>query len=183
MNPSSPSQRPSVSNLLSGLLGGLVVLILGAVLIATDVIDTGDTTREVVQSGAVSRPVADSGAATQNGRRVSDIYKQEGRGVVYVQARGVSSGSQSPFGAPDSGGGTATGSGFVVDRDGTIITNAHVVEGANSVQVRFGEDEDFVDAKVAGRDASTDIAVLKVDPERHQAHTDPAGGLLEGQRR
>lgn len=162
MNPTSPS-RPSVSNLLAGLLGGLVVLIVGAVLIATDVIDTGDTTREVVREGAVAQPIADSGSNSSPGRTVSQIYKQEGRGVVFIQARGVSSGSQSPFGAPE-GGGTATGSGFVVDNDGTIITNAHVVEGANNVQVRFGEDEDFVDAKVAGRDASTDIAVLKVNP-------------------
>jgi S1-C subfamily serine protease len=174
MNPSSPSPRPSVSNLLSGVLGGLVVLIIGAVLIATDVIDTGDTTREVVQGGAVAQPVADSGSSNGSGRTVSQIYKEEGRGVVFIQARGVSSGQESPFGAPD-GGGTATGSGFVVDRDGTIITNAHVVEGAREVQVRFGENEDFVDAKVAGRDASTDIAVLKVNPDDAKLTPIPLG--------
>ena len=159
MNP-TPSFR---SFFLSGLLGGLVVLVLGAVLIATDVIDTGDTTREVVRDAAIAQPANDSGGG--EGRSVSDIYKDEGRGVVFIRARGVSSSEESPFGLPQDPGGTATGSGFVVDKDGTIVTNAHVVEGSTDVQVRFGEEDDFVDAEVAGRDPSNDLAVLKVDPK------------------
>ncbi len=160
MNPNSSSR----SNFLSGLLGGLVVLVLGAVLIATDVIDTGDTTREVVpQTGVATQPANDTGDSGT--RSVSDIYKDEGRGVVFIRARGVSSGGQSPFGLPEEDGGAATGSGFVVDKDGTIITNAHVVEGASDVEVRFGEEEDFVKAEVKGRDPSNDLAVLKVDPD------------------
>ena len=89
--------------------------------------------------------------------------------MVFIQSEGVSSESESPFGAPQQG--TATGSGFVVDNDGTIITNAHVVEGADSVQVRFDENGEFVDADVKGVDTSTDIAVLKIDP------SDVSGGL------
>ena len=58
-----------------------------------------------------------------------DIYKQEGRGVAFITASGVTSDQSSPFGAPQQG--TATGSGFVVDKDGYIVTNAHVVEGAD----------------------------------------------------
>ena len=103
------------------------------------------------------------------GRTVRDIYKEEGRGVVFIQSQGVSSESESPFGAPQQG--TATGSGFVVDTEGTIVTNAHVVEGADSVQVRFEENGEFVDADVKGVDTSTDIAVLKIDP------SDVSGGL------
>jgi S1-C subfamily serine protease len=153
------------ANLLSGVLGGLVVLVLGAVLIATDVIDTGDTTREVVQA-PISRPASSSG--TSSGRTVSDIYKQEGKGVVFVQARGVS--ESGPFGLPEGQQGTATGSGFVVDKDGTILTNAHVVEGASSVTVSFNEDgSDSIPAEVKGRDASADLAVLKVDPDKVKA--------------
>jgi S1-C subfamily serine protease len=52
----------------------------------------------------------------------------------------------------------------VVDKDGTIVTNAHVVEGADQVQVRFDENGEFIDAEVKGVDTSTDIAVLKIDP-------------------
>ena len=52
----------------------------------------------------------------------------------------------------------------MVDKEGTIVTNAHVVEGADSVTVRFDEKGDRIDAKVRGRDPSTDLAVLKIDP-------------------
>jgi S1-C subfamily serine protease len=145
------------SNILSGVLGGLVVLVLGAILISTNVIDTGDDTTVVREA-----PVTQTASGGGDGRSVRDIYREEGRGVVFVEAEGVSEG-QSIFGAPDEG--TATGSGFVVDRDGTILTNAHVVSGAENVTVSFTEDGDAVDAEVKGVDASTDLAVLKVDPD------------------
>ena len=151
--------KSPLANVLSGVLGGLIVLVVGAVLIATDVIDTGDT-KTVVQETPTTQPTNASSAGT--GRTPGEIYKEEGRGVVFIQSQGVSSDSESPFGAPQQG--TATGSGFVVDTDGTIITNAHVVEGADSVQVRFDENGEFVDADVKGVDTSTDIAVLKIDP-------------------
>jgi S1-C subfamily serine protease len=151
--------RSPLTNLLAGVLGGLVVLVIGAVLIATDVIDTGDTTTVVRDTPAAQPTPASTGSA---GRTVRDIYKQEGRGVVFVQSQGVTSDSGSPFGLPQQG--TATGSGFVVDKAGTIVTNAHVVEGADRVQVRFEENGEFVDAEVKGVDTSTDIAVLKIDP-------------------
>jgi S1-C subfamily serine protease len=147
-----------IANILSGLLGGLVVLVLGAILIATNVIDTGDS-RTVVQSSPITQTT--SGNGDGDGRSVRDIYKQEGRGVAFVQAEGVSS-DQSLFGQPNEG--TATGSGFVVDKEGTIITNAHVVEGADQVTVSFSENGDAVDAEVKGIDASTDLAVLQIDP-------------------
>jgi S1-C subfamily serine protease len=151
--------RSPLTNLLAGVLGGLIVLVIGAVLIATDVIDTGDTTTVVRESQTTQPTAASTGSS---GRSVRDIYKQEGRGVVFIQSRGVTSDSGSPFGLPQQG--TATGSGFVVDTDGTVVTNAHVVEGADSVQVRFDENGEFVDAEVKGVDTSTDIAVLKIDP-------------------
>jgi S1-C subfamily serine protease len=164
MNPvmAPEKQRPVVSTLIAGALGGLIVLVLGAVLIATDVIDTGDTTNRVVRQAPISQPASDPSAA-DGGRTVQDIYRDEGRGVVFIEAEGVSA-EESLFGQQE---GTATGSGFVVDDDGTILTNAHVVEGAEKVTVRFEEDGgDVIDAELKGVDPDTDLAVLKIDPSK-----------------
>ena len=68
------------------------------------------------------------------------------------------------------GGKAASGSGFVIDTEGHIVTNDHVVEGASTFTVRFGENGDPIQAKLLGKDPSTDLAVLSVDPK-------VAGGL------
>jgi S1-C subfamily serine protease len=151
--------KRSLSTILSGVLGGLIVLVIGAVLISTDVIDTGDT-QTVVRQSPITQPTAGSGDSS--GRTVNDIYKQEGRGVAFIAAKGVTGDESSPFGIPQEG--TATGSGFVVDKEGHIVTNAHVVEGADSVEVSFDESGNSVQAEVKGVDTSTDVSVLKVDP-------------------
>jgi len=57
----------------------------------------------------------------------------------------------------------ASGSGVVVDARGYILTNNHVVENAESVEVRLSDDRKFT-ATIVGRDPKTDLAVLKVDP-------------------
>ena len=164
-----PRQTSSTGYLLSGVLGGLVVFVLGAILLATGVIDTGDNTTKVVRQEAITRPAS---STKSGGRTVADIYKTEGQGVVFIQARGVTD-TQSPFGLPQQG--TATGSGFVVGKDGYILTNSHVVEGASGVQVRFSENGDFVTAQVKGRDPSSDLAVLKVDPSKAKLRPIPLG--------
>src|SRR5215210_8040775 len=151
--------RTPLANLFAGVLGGLIVLVIGAVLIATDVIDTGDTKTVIRETPTAQPTAASTGSAA---RSVRDVYKQEGRGVVFIQSEGVTTDSGSPFGGPQQG--TATGSGFVVDKDGTIVTNAHVVEGADNVQVRFADNGEFIDAEVKGVDTDTDVAVLKIDP-------------------
>ena len=66
--------------------------------------------------------------------------------------------NQSPEGHPH---GVALGSGFVVDHDGFIVTNNHVVDHAASVKVRLSDDREF-DAKVIGTDQQTDLALIKI---------------------
>jgi serine protease Do len=56
----------------------------------------------------------------------------------------------------------STGSGFIVSRDGYILTNNHVVEGADRVRVAM-QDRRVFDARIIGRDPSTDVAVLKIE--------------------
>jgi putative serine protease PepD len=137
------------------------VLVIGAILISTNVIDTGDT-KTVVRQVEPTQPTGDSTGS--EGRTVRDIYAQEGRGVAYITSNGVSTDSNSPFGLPQQG--TATGSGFAINKDGYIVTNAHVVEGADSVEVSFDESGgDSIPAEVKGVDTSADLAVLKVNPD------------------
>ena len=153
--------KRSVSNILAGVVGGLVVLVIGAILISTNVIDTGDT-KTVVRQVEPTQPTGDTTGS--QGRSVRDIYAQEGHGVAFITSNGVTSDSNSPFGVPQQG--TATGSGFAINKDGYIVTNAHVVEGAKSVEVSFDENGgDSMPAEVKGVDTSADIAVLKVNPD------------------
>jgi serine protease Do len=73
------------------------------------------------------------------------------------------------FGGPGGGGGgqdfqsqRSLGSGFVVDKDGYILTNRHVIEGADKIQVTMADGKRY-DAKLVGKDARTDVALLKIE--------------------
>ena len=81
-------------------------------------------------------------------------------GVVFVQAN--SGRGDLPF---PGGGQAASGSGFVIDDEGHIITNQHVVAAADEFRVRFGEAGEPLEAELLGDDPSVDLALLKVDPE------------------
>jgi S1-C subfamily serine protease len=93
---------------------------------------------------------------------VADIYKKVSGSVVFVSARG-GDGALSFNG--QGGGKAASGSGFVIDTAGHIVTNDHVVEDADKFTVRFGEEGDPIPAKLVGKDPSSDLAVLSIDPK------------------
>jgi S1-C subfamily serine protease len=150
----------------SALLGGLVVGIFGWIAIGAGWIASDDDSGATVASAPLAAAVSD---AEDGGPTVNEIYRKDSPGVVLVEStQGAQASPTDPFGQP--GGGTATGSGFVIDEDGHIVTNAHVVEGAESVQVTLGEDGESFDADVVGADPSTDIAVLQVDAPDDQLH-------------
>ena len=67
------------------------------------------------------------------------------------------------------------GTGFVVDKDGTILTNNHVIEGADTIMVKLSDDKEFP-GRIVGRDPHTDIAVIKVDLKDHAPLTPLALG-------
>src|SRR5919106_4066744 len=151
----------------SALLGGLVVGILGWIAIAAGWIDADDGSNG---GTLATTPLAAAASASDDGGpTVNEIYRKDSPGVVLVEStRRPEASPLDPFG--EQGGGTATGSGFVIDEDGHIVTNAHVVDGAESVQVTLGEDGESLDAEVVGADPSTDIAVLQVDVPEDQLH-------------
>jgi S1-C subfamily serine protease len=90
---------------------------------------------------------------------VAALYERVSAGVVFVQAN--SGRGDLPF---PGGGQAASGSGFVIDDEGHIITNQHVVAGADEFRVRFGEDGAPIEAELLGDDPAVDLALLKVDP-------------------
>jgi S1-C subfamily serine protease len=149
----------------SALLGGLVVAVAGWIAIAAGAIqsDGGSTT---TVAAPLTAPVD---AKSENGSTnvVNQIYKADGEGVAFIESQIEPQETESlnPFGEiePESGGGTATGSGFVIDDEGHILTNNHVVEGASKVTVKLGDSEKTYDAEVVGTDPGTDIALLQVD--------------------
>jgi S1-C subfamily serine protease len=142
----------------SGLLGGFVVLIVALLAVAAGWIGKDEKTT-VIQS-----PVAQSASSEEGqGITVNDIYKRDGPGVVFIRAE-VTQQTDSPFGMPQQQQGTATGSGFVLDKDGNILTNAHVVDGASKIEVTFSDNKTLT-AKLVGKDTSTDVALLKVNPD------------------
>ena len=57
------------------------------------------------------------------------------------------------------------GSGFIIDKKGYVVTNNHVIEGADQIKVKLDDDNEF-DAEVVGRDPNTDLALLKIKSEK-----------------
>jgi len=101
-----------------------------------------------------SKPESDSSNSSDNydtadGMAGEDIYKKVNPSVVSV----ISTTAE----------GTGSGSGVIMSKDGYIITNNHVVDGAQSVSVQLS-DGTSLDAKIIGTDEQTDLAVIKVTP-------------------
>jgi putative serine protease PepD len=120
-------------------------------------ISAGGSTKTVTTHLAAASPV--SNLSTMS---VGDIYKAANKGVVEVDST-LSGSSSAPFPSGGSGGSaSAEGTGFVYDTAGHIITNEHVISGATSVKVTFGDGKTYT-ATIVGSDPSTDVAVLKVD--------------------
>jgi S1-C subfamily serine protease len=147
--------------LISGLAGGAIVAVL---LLALGTGPNGKTTTVIQQAPLADvAPAAQRGAAAR-GLTAAEIYKRDAPGVVFIRSQIVER-TQSPFDLfPTEQRGEATGSGFVIDKSGDILTNAHVVDGAVKVTVQFSDNK-TVDAKIVGKDTSTDLALLKVDPD------------------
>jgi S1-C subfamily serine protease len=121
--------------------------------------DSGGHATRVVEHTRIVRSNASGGIDSRA------IYAKDAPGVAFVQSSGIT--TNTPFGRER---GTGTGSGFVLDRRGDILTNAHVVDGAQKVTVRFGGSGTEVPAQVAGVDNSNDLAVLRVDPSKVDLH-------------
>jgi serine protease Do len=145
----APRQRPRGRGVITGaLVGGLVgALVTGGLFVAFD--DGGDTTTIVRSSPeVVSRPATE---LTGDETDIAAIIAKAEPAIVAITTGD----------GPGSGNGGA-GTGFVLTADGYIVTNNHVIEGADKIEVAF-TNGDLEPADVVGHDPSTDLAVVKVD--------------------
>jgi S1-C subfamily serine protease len=146
------------SPFVSALLGGLVV---AAVFLVTGITGHRDT-KTIVDEAPVS---AEPASSTRSGLTAHEIYVRDAPGVVFVRAQEIEQ-VQNPFDLyPEQQSSISTGSGFLINRQGEILTNYHVIEGANlrtGVTVQF-EDDISRPATVIGQDPDNDLALLRVN--------------------
>jgi S1-C subfamily serine protease len=142
----------------SALLGGAVVAVFAVLAFATGLVSTGGsttTTREVVASG--STPVADVATDEESGgNTVNEIYKADADGVAFIESKMAE--------------GVASGSGVVLDDEGHVLTNNHVVEGGEEIKVSFESEGQMYPAEVVGTEPNSDLALLKVDAPASKLH-------------
>ncbi len=143
--------RAARAGLVAVLLGGTALGGFGAWTTETAHAQANAQTPGAIQPQGVARPLPD----------FSDLAAQVSPAVVSVTVR-QAGGQQGPGRMAMGEARQARGSGFIIDPDGTIVTNNHVVKDADRVSITLTDGTELP-AKVVGRDARTDLAVLKVD--------------------
>jgi S1-C subfamily serine protease len=147
-------RSPFVSALLGGIVVAVALLVLG-------VVGRRETQTVVQEAPLATQPASDAAS----GLTAHEIYARDAPGVVFVRAIAVQQ-VQNPFDLfPQQQSSISTGSGFLIDDHGGILTNYHVIEGADprqGVTVRF-EDDVSRRATIVGRDEDNDLALLKVN--------------------
>jgi len=165
------------------LIGGAVAGGVIALVIASANTSTRTVTTTIVRPEQAALPASFNKGS---GETVNQIYRAASPGVVDII---VTSQSQSPnlgfFGGGGSGGGSSQttkgeGAGVVYNKSGDILTDEHVVSGANSVMVNFKDGKSY-SAKVVGTDPSTDVAVIHVDAPASELHPIPIANSSEAQ--
>jgi S1-C subfamily serine protease len=142
-----------------------VASVMGGAVVAVAFLALGVTGHRSTKTIVQEAPVASGPSPGSGGLTPHEIYARDAPGVVFVRARIIQQ-VQDPFDMfPQQQSSFSTGSGFLIDRDGRILTNYHVIEGANrrtGVVVRF-EDDITRRATVVGEDPDDDLAVLRVN--------------------
>jgi S1-C subfamily serine protease len=155
------SNAARAAGLVATALGGGLVALGGVALTG----DLGGGTTTVVSSSPA--PAAAAPAAADGRLSVAEIYERAAPGVVQITTRARPTGDGlrvTPGGLMPSSilPQEALGSGFVLDKAGHVVTNFHVIDGADEIEVSFSN-QDTLKAKLVGTDPSTDLAVLRVE--------------------
>jgi S1-C subfamily serine protease len=153
----------------AGIVGGVVALAAASLVDDSDGSGTTTVVGAAAAQAAAGRPLG-----------VNDIYRRSAPGVVQITSRSSARTATEPvFGAPfRTPGLPALGSGFVIDKDGHVVTNFHVIQGASDIEVGFSKG-DKVKARVVGSDPSSDLALLKLDARSRALTPLPLGNSDE----
>jgi S1-C subfamily serine protease len=161
----------------SALLGGGIVGACFVVAIAAGWIEAEDGSTTTTVRTPIAAPVATAeGDGGEETNPINEIYRRAGQGVAFIEAQlgDGDSAPSGPFGEPG-GEGSASGSGFLIDKEGHVVTNSHVVEGADRIEVKLGSSDSTYSAELVGTDPGTDVAMIKVDAPSDQLQPLPLG--------
>jgi S1-C subfamily serine protease len=153
--PGSGSRRRSRTFIAGVALLAAVVGGAGGAIAGSAVSDDGGSTSAL---GAPASTVSTTSSDADN--VVKPVLEQVEPSVVTIETQGTA--SYGPFGQRVRT--QAAGTGMIVGSDGLIVTNAHVVEGADTVTVTLADGTSY-EASVVGKDASIDVAVLQIDDD------------------
>jgi putative serine protease PepD len=146
-DPNAPQPKRMTKGRVAAFVTFAVLAVGGGAFAAGELIDNGDdgatkVARPAALPAAPSKPIT----PTRGRTRAGTIYAQASPAVVSIRN------------------GQGSGTGFLIDNEGTLVTNDHVVETSKNVQVKFGTDGRTISGDVKGVDPSSDLAVVHIDP-------------------
>jgi putative serine protease PepD len=164
IEPSQPEpRRPVAARRFVALAAVLAAVAIGGGAGAAVYARTAGESRTVTETTAAAGNVSNTSRALT----VGEIFRENVKGVVEIETSTATS-QPTPFGAGRQST-SALGTGFVYDRNGDIVTNEHVVDGATAIRVTLADGSTYK-ATVVGTDASHDLAVLHVDAPAAKLH-------------
>jgi S1-C subfamily serine protease len=150
-------RKRSAHTFSSAFLGGAIVAVVATVALATGVIGTGGgstTTPSAVVGANQATPAAS--VSREESNVINQIYKADGDGVAFIESRQAE--------------GVASGSGIVLDSEGHVLTNNHVVEGGEQIAVKLESEGQAYPATVVGTEPNSDLALLRVEAPASKLH-------------
>ncbi|MFN8216795.1 MAG: trypsin-like peptidase domain-containing protein [Solirubrobacterales bacterium] len=139
-------------------LGGALVAVLGALALASGLVEAGGASSNPAPSAVVaagdSKPA--SSVSSEDSNTIHQIYEADGGGVAFIESQESE--------------GVASGSGIVLDSEGHVLTNNHVVEGASAISVKLEPKGEAYPATLVGAEPNSDLALLRVEAPAAKLH-------------
>ncbi|MCW2995179.1 MAG: hypothetical protein JWQ18_2674 [Conexibacter sp.] len=138
-------------------LAAVTILVIGGGAFAAGLLldGNGHSSKGIARPAALPAVSSKPITPTRGQTRAGTIYAQDSPAVVSIKT------------------GQGSGTGFLINKDGTVVTNDHVVEDNSTVQIKFGTEGRTIEGDVKGVDPSSDLAVVHIDPGTIPSGTKP----------